>query len=140
LYKVCAKACNKVTTAAMNMPIKVEVHNPMENSKHPIQSRLEQWKSAASQFISGSDDKEEATIIELDPVMLDKCQHKAQEQQTTVSAIIHDILEQYWANVNTEHKQPSISRDQLERNPLLYLDRLSKRDFNSYGGDIHDEE
>jgi hypothetical protein len=131
--------CNKVTKAATVLTNKVEVHNPMENSKHRLQSRLEQWKSAASQLISGSETQEEATI-ELDPVMLEKCQRQAHEQHTTVSAVIHNILEQYWSNINTESKQPPISRDQLERNPLLYLDGLSKRNFQSYGGDVQDEE
>jgi hypothetical protein len=111
----------------------------MDNTKQTISSRLEQWKSAASQLISGSEEKEEATIIELDPIMLEKCQRQAQEQQTTVSAVIHDIMQQYWSQTSNEHMQPITPR-QLELNPILYLDSLSNRDFRSYGGDVIDEE
>jgi hypothetical protein len=111
----------------------------MDNTKQKLHGRLEQWKTAASQLLSGSQEKEEAIELDLDPVMLDKCQLHAIEQQTTVSAVINHILEQHWSQA-TSRPQQVISREQLERNPLLYLDGLSKRDFNRFGGDYDAKE
>lgn len=111
----------------------------MDNAKHKLQNRFAQWKTAATQLISGPEETEEATVLDLDPVLLDKCQHQANEQQTTVSAVINDILQQYWNQARSQPQQV-ISREQMERNPLLYLDGLSKRDFKRYGGETYVEE
>lgn len=111
----------------------------MDNAKQKLHSRLEQWKTAATQLISGSEDKQEATILDLDPVLLDKCHDEAEQQQTTVSAVINHILQQHWAQAQSVPLQ-IISIQQLERNPLLYLDQLTNREFNRYGGEAYAEE
>jgi hypothetical protein len=110
----------------------------MENTKRKLQNRFEQWKATATQLISGPEEKEEATVLDLDPALLDKCQNQADKQQTTISAVINDILQMHWKQADPLHLQ-AITREQLERNPLLYLDGLSKRDFKQHGGDVYVE-
>ncbi|WP_282935258.1 hypothetical protein [Paenibacillus sp. RC67] len=105
----------------------------MGNSKRLLQRRLEQWKSAATQFIAGPEEAEEDELsLELDPVLLAKCQQMADTQQVTVNEILNQIVEQYWTLKSSELLVP-ISREQLDRNPLLYLDALSERNINLYG-------
>lgn len=104
----------------------------MGNSKRLLQRRLEQWKSAATQFIAGPEETEDESSLELDPVLLEKCQQMADSQQVTVNEIVNQIVEQYWTHKSSELLVP-ISREQLDRNPLLYLDALSERNINLYG-------
>ncbi|NHN30580.1 hypothetical protein [Paenibacillus agricola] len=114
----------------------------MDTAKHKMQNRFEQWKTAASQLISGSQSEpgetDEATVLDLDPGLLDQCQLQADKQHTTVSTVINHILHQYWSETHSIAKQ-AIPRDQLERNPLLYLDGLSKREFTQYRGETYAE-
>ncbi|WP_079909297.1 hypothetical protein [Paenibacillus sp. 32352] len=104
----------------------------MGNAKRLLQRRLDQWKNAATQFIAGPEEVEEEPSLELDPELLAKCRQMADAQQVTVSEIVNQIVEQYWTLKSNELLVP-ISREQLARNPLLYLDGLSERSINLYG-------
>jgi len=104
----------------------------MGNSTRLLQHRLEQWKTAATRFIAGPEDEQEATTVVLEPTLYERCAQAAELQQTTVTDIVHHILEQHYSAGSSELLVP-ISREQLERNPLLYLDALAERNINLYG-------
>ncbi|MCS7461968.1 hypothetical protein N0M98_17665 [Paenibacillus doosanensis] len=105
----------------------------MNNARGVLHRRLEQWKSAANQLISGPEEEiEESEAIELDPALLEQCRTMAEAQGVTVNEAVRQIVEQYWARKSGELIVP-ISREQLERNPLLYLDALSERNIKLFG-------
>lgn len=104
----------------------------MGNSTRLLQRRLEQWKTAATQFIAGPEDEEDHRTVVLDPDLYEQCQQTAEAQQVSVNEWIHHILEQHYNAKSTDLLVP-ISREQLERNPLLYLDALAERNINLYG-------
>lgn len=104
----------------------------MGNSTRLLQRRLEQWKTAATQFIAGPEEEEDNRTVVLDPAIFEQCQQEAEAQQISVNEWVHYILEQHVAAKSADLLVP-ISREQLERNPLLYLDALAERNINLYG-------
>jgi hypothetical protein len=98
----------------------------MSITKQLLHNKLERWKHAANQLISGTE--EDVQSIELAPDTIEKCRLLAEERNTTVNEVVNSILEQHWQNKGMELTIP-ISREQLERNPLFLLDSLTSRNF-----------
>ncbi|MFC6228343.1 hypothetical protein ACFQI7_11040 [Paenibacillus allorhizosphaerae] len=98
----------------------------MSNSKQFMQGQLRRWKSAASQLISSGEPTYELENLELENDIYDKCKQMAEAEQTTVSAVVHYILEQYFAGRSHE-LMVQATMEQKEKNPLLQLDALVKR-------------
>lgn len=128
----------------------------MGQTKRLLQRRLEHWRTTAAQWIGGTEDdesieepsspvqeteeaKDEARWIELKPAVYERCKTLAEAQRTTVDKIVHQIIEQYWASRSGDLMTP-ISREQQERNPLLQLDALSKRNFRPMGEQVYEAE
>jgi NRPS condensation-like uncharacterized protein len=106
----------------------------MSISKQILQNKLERWKQAVNQLISGNEETETESVqtIELNSEMMQKCNLLAAEQQTTINEVVNNILNQYWHQKNNQLSVP-ISREQLERNPLFELDSLAQRNFRFFG-------
>lgn len=99
----------------------------MSNSKDFMQNQLKKWKNAAAQFISSEEAiTKEATVIELEPEYEEKCRQLAESQHTTVTAVVHYILEQHFALRNNDRVFQATPL-QIEKNPLLALDGLTGR-------------
>jgi hypothetical protein len=96
------------------------------SSKQFMQGQLKKWKSAASQLISSDEQTYEPTNVELETDFYQKCVQMAEAEQTTVSAIVHYILEQYFAGRSHE-MMVQATLEQKEKNPMLQLDALAKR-------------
>lgn len=121
----------------------------MGETKRLLQRRLEHWRNAAAQLIGGTEEPEEnesfieeaqeSRFIELDPALHARCKQLAEAQRTTVDAVVQQMVEHYWASRSSELITP-ISREQLERNPLLQLDALSKRNFRPFGETAYETE
>jgi|GEM_PF-5689509 len=126
----------------------------MGQTKRLLQRRVEHWRTAAAQWIGGADETDEAEQeaeqlveaeeqprrwIELKEQTYERCLQLAESQRTTVDAVVHQMIEQYWANRNSELVTP-FSREQLDRNPLLQLDALSRRNFRPFGEPAYEAE
>ncbi|TVY11461.1 hypothetical protein [Paenibacillus cremeus] len=100
-----------------------------------IQNQWSKWKTAASQLIS-TESKEsyddEVMELDLEPEFYQKCLQMAKAEQTSVSAVVHYILEQYFTGRSNE-KLVQATMEQKERNPLLQLDALVKRSERRMG-------
>lgn len=68
----------------------------------------------------------ETYTIELEPEYYEKCRQMAEAQNTTVSAAVHYMIEQYFAG-RTHETLFQATVEQKDRNPLLQLDALTKR-------------
>lgn len=64
--------------------------------------------------------------IELEPEYYERCRQMAEAQNTTVSAVVHYMIEQYFA-VGSHKSLFQATAEQKETNPLLQLDALTKR-------------
>ncbi|UUZ79602.1 hypothetical protein LJK88_31400 [Paenibacillus sp. P26] len=98
----------------------------MSNSRQILQSQLKKWKSAASQLITSEEGEEETSVVELEPSSYAICKRMAEAQGTTVSAVVHYMIEQY-ASVRPQESMFQATLEQREKNPLLQLDALTKR-------------
>lgn len=84
----------------------------------------EQFEKVKSNFLSSRSEEQEDSMIEINPQQYDELKAIADKQDTTPQSIVDGIIAQYLASVPTE--TPSITVDQKEHNPLLYLDGLCK--------------
>lgn len=107
----------------------------MSSSKEFMQSQLRKWKSAASQLISTEGEAVETAAIELEPEVYDKCRRMAEAEQTTVSAVVHYMIDQYFA-VRSHEMTFQATMEQKEKNPLLQLDSLTKRKERYTGEEV----
>ena len=98
----------------------------VNNSRQFVQGQLRRWKSAASQLISSGEPIYESENVELEADLYDKCKQMAEAEHTTVSSVVHYILEQYFAGRSHE-MMVQATMEQKEKNPLLQLDALVKR-------------
>lgn len=105
--------------------VDLEVEKPMSKSKQYLQNQFKTWKAAAFRFISVSSAEHENMRVELDPHSYEMCKQIADLQQTTVQAVINHALEQFIASRSNELKSHA-TLEQKEKNPLLYLDALTK--------------
>lgn len=96
----------------------------MANYKRFIQDQFEKAKSTASEFISSK--SEDEGTIELDLQAHEELKNIADQQHTSVQAVVNGILSQYLASVRYE--AAPISVEQKEDNPLLYLDAICKHE------------
>ncbi|MHC2206866.1 hypothetical protein ACVLD2_001049 [Paenibacillus sp. PvR052] len=91
-----------------------------------MQNQLKKWKSAAAGLISSEGEVMETHAIELEPEYYEKCRQMAEAQNTTVSAVVHYMIEQYFA-VGSHKSLYQATAEQKDKNPLLQLDALTKR-------------
>jgi predicted DNA-binding ribbon-helix-helix protein len=96
----------------------------VKNYKRFIQNQFEKAKSTASEFISSKSEEQEESTIELNTQYYIELKSIADKQQTTVQAIVNGMIVQYLASIPDE--RTTISVDQKEDNPLLYLDGICK--------------
>ncbi|WP_141501545.1 hypothetical protein [Paenibacillus luteus] len=96
----------------------------VNNYKRFIQNQFEKAKSTASEFISSKREEQAESTIELNAQYYNELKSIADKQQTTVQAIVNGIIVQYLASIPDEKN--TISVDQKEDNPLLYLDGICK--------------
>jgi predicted choloylglycine hydrolase len=94
------------------------------NYKRFIQNQFEKAKSTASEFISTRSEEQEESTIELNPQYYVELKAIADMQHTTVQAIVNGIIVQHLASA--KYESTSISVDQKEDNPLLYLVGICK--------------
>lgn len=123
----------------------------MGQTKRLLQRRVEHWRTAAAQWIGGAEEAEQeielsaeeeaqpGRWVELEEQTYERCLQLAESQRTTVDAVVHQMIEQYWANRSSEPVTP-FSREQLDRNPLLQLDALSRRNFRPFGEPAYEAE
>ncbi|MDQ8739253.1 hypothetical protein [Paenibacillus sp. LHD-38] len=96
----------------------------VNNYKRFIQNQFVKVKSTASEFISSRSEEQVESTIELNPQYYVELKAIADMQNTTVQAIVNGIIVQYLASAQND--STSISVDQKEDNPLLYLDGICK--------------
>lgn len=96
----------------------------MNHYKRFIQNQFEKAKSTATEFISSRSEEPEKNTIELLSQHYVELKALADMQQTTVQAIVNGVVIQYLASTPSE--SATISVDQKEDNPLLYLDAICK--------------
>jgi hypothetical protein len=97
----------------------------MANSyKRFIRHQFNKAKTAASDFITTTIDGPEEGAVKLNPRVYAELKAIADQQQTTVREIVHEMIAHYLAKGDRE--SIAISVDQKEENPLLYLDGLCK--------------
>jgi predicted choloylglycine hydrolase len=94
------------------------------NYKSFIQNQFEKAKSTASEFISSRSEEQEEDTVEIHPHYYVELKAMADMKQTTVQAIVNEIIVQHLSSTPT--KSTPISVDQKEENPLLYLDGICK--------------
>lgn len=98
----------------------------MNKYKRFIQNQFEKAKSTASGFISSRSEEQEEGAIELNSQYYIELKAIADRQQTTVQAIVNEVIVQYLVSVNAQYESTPISAEQKEDNPLLYLDGICK--------------
>jgi predicted DNA-binding ribbon-helix-helix protein len=100
----------------------VKVVIPMAEYKRFIQNQLEKVKSTASDLMSSRNEGSES--FELDPHAYEELSKIALKQNTTVQALVNQIVSQHLTSVFAQAVQ--ISVEKKEENPILYLDAICK--------------
>lgn len=97
----------------------------MKEYKPFIQNQLQKMKAIASQFTSTKKRDSKNKMIAVDSRSYELLANIAEAQQTTVDAIVNHALEQY---IMSRQSQSNLhaTLERKEKNPLLYLDALSK--------------
>ncbi|MEB3102778.1 hypothetical protein [Ferviditalea candida] len=97
----------------------------MTEYKSFIQNQLQKMKAIASQFTSTKNSDNQNKRITVDSRTYELLENIAEAQQTTVGAVINHALGQY---VKSRQGQSNLhaTLERKEKNPLLYLDALSK--------------
>ncbi|WP_138754774.1 hypothetical protein [Paenibacillus sinopodophylli] len=96
----------------------------MNNYKRFIQNQFEKAKSTMTEFISSRSEEQVNNTLELNSQHYAELKSIADIQQTTVQAIVNGMIVQYLASRPSE--LVTISVDQKEDNPILYLDGICK--------------
>ncbi|MGF9710956.1 hypothetical protein [Paenibacillus naphthalenovorans] len=98
----------------------------MNNSKDFVKNQLNKWKNAAAGLLSSGGEAMDTHAVELEPEYYEKCRQMAEVQNTTVSAVVHYMIEQYFAG-RSQDTLFQTTADQKDKNPLLQLDALIRR-------------
>ncbi|GIP34550.1 hypothetical protein [Paenibacillus sp. J2TS4] len=108
----------------------------MEKIKKYVGTQFDKVKRSASNIIgdkqeSGNAQEEDASI-EVTPLDYERLKHKALRERTTVQELInraiHNLLNEEPAGTKIQ-----LTEEQKQRNPLLYLDGLTRRNDFALG-------
>jgi predicted DNA-binding ribbon-helix-helix protein len=93
----------------------------MTNYKYYLQSRLDRVKHSATELLSRYE--EEKSVVELEEAVYERLKAAADEQHTTVQALVNYIVEQHLTHrLGGSIRQ--ITSEQKDENPLLILDGI----------------
>lgn len=97
----------------------------LSQSKHLLHNQFKRWKNAASQLISTEEEDGYSHVVELEPAAYALCKRMAEAQETSVSAVVHYLIEQQ-STGRSHESMFQASLEQRERNPLLQLDAMTR--------------
>jgi hypothetical protein len=81
-------------------------------------------RKASSNFLFKTKERERTTCIELDPAIYHELKQQANNQKTTVTAIIYRAIE-FYRTMNLPQDETKISIERKDNNPLLLLDGIA---------------